>query len=131
MRTPPCIYSVTRLDTAITPSIYADVAVCDMAFIILKIAGIYGIYYYYRDCVFKRWINDLLHKANAEIDHERELRFGVPVAGEKSSMRRTGITTGGAEGHLRAGRNGGDVRGIGCFQAYEDRRYDRECPVDL
>lgn len=29
MRTPPCIDSVTRLDRAITPSIYADVAACD------------------------------------------------------------------------------------------------------
>ena len=89
MRTPPCMDSVTRLDTANIPSIHADVTVCDMAFTILKIAGIYGIYYYYRDCVFKRWINDLLHKANAEIDLEREQRFGVPVTGAKPSMRRT------------------------------------------
>ena len=47
-----------------------------------KDCGIYGIYYYYRDCVFKRWINDLLHKANAEIDHERELRSESRCGGE-------------------------------------------------
>ncbi len=53
-------------------------------FAALKIAGIYGIYYYYKDWEFKRSLYYSARRANNSMDPDHELQFKVPGGGYKT-----------------------------------------------